>query len=302
MAAARPRRAGADPGPERGRARDRLADGPPRDRGEALDRRRRRSASSARRGSAGSTSTRSTAARASPRPATRASSRPSPRSTRRSRSSSASTSRSASRASSCSAPTSRRSASCPTWRAGRKLAGFALTEPEAGSDAYDLKSRAVLQPDGSWVLNGEKRYIGNGSKGDVFTAFARCEVGRQGPPHRPDPREGDEGLRGRRALRHDGPARQRPAAPVLQRRQGPGRERARRARRGLPDRDAGPQQRPDRARHRLGRGDQDTCSTWRSTTSRSGASSAGRWPSSSSSRTRSAGWSPTCSGSSRCAT
>ena len=34
----------------------------------------------------------------------------------------------------------------------------------------------MLQPDGSWVLNGEKRYIGNGSKGDVFTAFARCEV------------------------------------------------------------------------------------------------------------------------------
>ena len=26
------------------------------------------------------------------------------------------------------------------------------------------------------MLNGEKRYIGNGSKGDVFTTFARCEV------------------------------------------------------------------------------------------------------------------------------
>ena len=64
----------------------------------------------------------------------------------------------------------------PDLAAGRKLAGFALTEPEAGSDAYNLKSRAVRQPDGSYVLNGEKRYIGNGSKGDVFTAFARCEV------------------------------------------------------------------------------------------------------------------------------
>ena len=64
----------------------------------------------------------------------------------------------------------------PDLAAGRKLAGFALTEPEAGSDAYELKSRAVRQPDGSYVLNGEKRYIGNGSKGDVFTAFARCEV------------------------------------------------------------------------------------------------------------------------------
>jgi acyl-CoA dehydrogenase family protein 9 len=64
----------------------------------------------------------------------------------------------------------------PDLASGRKLAGFALTEPEAGSDAYEIKSRAVQQPDGSWVLNGEKRYIGNGSKGDVFTAFARCEV------------------------------------------------------------------------------------------------------------------------------
>jgi acyl-CoA dehydrogenase family protein 9 len=64
----------------------------------------------------------------------------------------------------------------PDLAAGRRLAGFALTEPEAGSDAYEIKSRAAQQPDGSWVLNGEKRYIGNGSKGDVFTAFARCEV------------------------------------------------------------------------------------------------------------------------------
>ena len=64
----------------------------------------------------------------------------------------------------------------PDLASGRKLAGFALTEPEAGSDAYNLRSRAVEQPDGSWVLNGEKRYIGNGGKGDVFTAFARAEV------------------------------------------------------------------------------------------------------------------------------
>ena len=64
----------------------------------------------------------------------------------------------------------------PDLCSGRKLAGFALTEPNAGSDAYGIESRAVAQPDGSWVLNGEKRYIGNGSKGDVFTAFARCEV------------------------------------------------------------------------------------------------------------------------------
>jgi acyl-CoA dehydrogenase family member 9 len=64
----------------------------------------------------------------------------------------------------------------PDLATGRKLAGFALTEPNAGSDAYHLESRAVREPDGSWRLNGEKRYIGNGDKGSVFTTFARCEI------------------------------------------------------------------------------------------------------------------------------
>src|SRR3712207_206913 len=64
----------------------------------------------------------------------------------------------------------------PDLAAGRKLAGFALTEPEAGSDAYGIQSRAVEQGDGSWVLNGEKRWIGNGCRGDVLVMFARAEV------------------------------------------------------------------------------------------------------------------------------
>jgi alkylation response protein AidB-like acyl-CoA dehydrogenase len=64
----------------------------------------------------------------------------------------------------------------PDLASGRKLAGFALTEPNAGSDAYGIQSRAVREADGSWRLNGEKRYIGNGDKGSVFTTFARCEI------------------------------------------------------------------------------------------------------------------------------
>ena len=64
----------------------------------------------------------------------------------------------------------------PDLATGRKLAAFALTEPQAGSDAYHVQSRAVQQPDGSWVLNGEKRYIGNGSRADVITTFARAEI------------------------------------------------------------------------------------------------------------------------------
>ena len=64
----------------------------------------------------------------------------------------------------------------PDLAAGRKLAAFALTEPGAGSDAYHLDSWAERRSDGSWVLNGHKHYIGNGSK-DVIVTFARCEGG-----------------------------------------------------------------------------------------------------------------------------
>ena len=64
----------------------------------------------------------------------------------------------------------------PDLASGRKLAGFALTEPNAGSDAYNIESRAVRQSDGSWVLNGQKRYIGNAGRGSVFVAFARAEL------------------------------------------------------------------------------------------------------------------------------
>jgi acyl-CoA dehydrogenase family protein 9 len=64
----------------------------------------------------------------------------------------------------------------PDLASGRKLAGFALTEPGAGSDAYHVESRAVRQADGSWLLNGEKRWIGNGGRGSVFCVFARAEL------------------------------------------------------------------------------------------------------------------------------
>jgi acyl-CoA dehydrogenase family protein 9 len=64
----------------------------------------------------------------------------------------------------------------PDLASGRKLAAFVLTEPNAGSDAYHIESRAARQPDGSWVLNGEKRYIGNGSRAGVLVTFARAEV------------------------------------------------------------------------------------------------------------------------------
>ena len=63
----------------------------------------------------------------------------------------------------------------PDLAAGRRLAAFALTEPNAGSDVNGIETTASRAADGSWVLNGEKRYIGNGSKAGVLVTFARIE-------------------------------------------------------------------------------------------------------------------------------
>src|ERR671936_984280 len=48
----------------------------------------------------------------------------------------------------------------PDLCAGRKLAAFGLTEPEAGSDAGNTKTRA-RQADGEWVIDGAKQFITN---------------------------------------------------------------------------------------------------------------------------------------------
>ena len=60
----------------------------------------------------------------------------------------------------------------PDLASGRKLAAFALTEPNAGSDVASMETRAERQSDGSWRLDGLKHYIGNGSKAGVIVTFA----------------------------------------------------------------------------------------------------------------------------------
>lgn len=65
----------------------------------------------------------------------------------------------------------------PDLVSGRKLAAFALTEPEAGSDAGNVQTSATPTEDGaSFVLNGEKRYITNGGIAGVLTVMARTPV------------------------------------------------------------------------------------------------------------------------------
>jgi len=61
----------------------------------------------------------------------------------------------------------------PRLATGELLSAFALSETGAGSDAQSLRCTARRQPDGSWVLNGEKLWITNGGFADLLTVFAR---------------------------------------------------------------------------------------------------------------------------------
>ena len=62
----------------------------------------------------------------------------------------------------------------PDLASGKKIAAFALTEPEAGSDASNVQTRATPTEDGrGYIINGEKRWITNGGIADVLTVMAR---------------------------------------------------------------------------------------------------------------------------------
>jgi len=69
----------------------------------------------------------------------------------------------------------------PTMNAAREAA-FALTEPEAGSDATKIKTRAVKQANGTYVVNGRKHFITHGAYCDYVLLFAVTdpEKGAQG--------------------------------------------------------------------------------------------------------------------------
>lgn len=71
----------------------------------------------------------------------------------------------------------------PDLVAGRTLAGFGLTEPEAGSDAGATKTRATLS-DGQWTINGAKAFITNSGtdRTSVVTVTARTGETADGRP------------------------------------------------------------------------------------------------------------------------
>jgi acyl-CoA dehydrogenase len=60
----------------------------------------------------------------------------------------------------------------PKLASGEMLASFALTEPDSGSDAASLVTKAMRDGD-HWVINGSKRFITNAIHAGVFTVFAR---------------------------------------------------------------------------------------------------------------------------------
>jgi hypothetical protein len=64
----------------------------------------------------------------------------------------------------------------PQLATGEKIAAYALTEPNAGSDALSARTRAVLSPDGKYyLLNGEKMFITNGGIADVYVTYAKVD-------------------------------------------------------------------------------------------------------------------------------
>jgi acyl-CoA dehydrogenase len=70
----------------------------------------------------------------------------------------------------------------PDMANGDRIGAFALTEPQAGSQATNLKTTAVKRGD-KYILNGTKHYITNATKADVFTVMAVT-----------DPSEGAKGI------------------------------------------------------------------------------------------------------------
>lgn len=64
----------------------------------------------------------------------------------------------------------------PAMAAGELISAFALTEPDAGSDAASLRTTAVACGE-EFILNGTKRFITNAPHAGLFTVFARTTSG-----------------------------------------------------------------------------------------------------------------------------
>ena len=68
----------------------------------------------------------------------------------------------------------------PRIASGELITAFALTEPGSGSDAANLSTTATKRSDGSWVINGAKRFISGAPEADVINVVARTTPGSTG--------------------------------------------------------------------------------------------------------------------------
>jgi len=69
----------------------------------------------------------------------------------------------------------------PDLATGRIIDCFALTEPQAGSEAHNLRTRAVLE-NGEWQIDGAKQFVSNGKRAKLAIVFAVTdpELGKKG--------------------------------------------------------------------------------------------------------------------------
>lgn len=69
----------------------------------------------------------------------------------------------------------------PQLATGEVIGAFCLTEPQAGSEAHNLRTRAELR-DGHWVLNGSKQFVTNGRRAGMAIVFAVTDpdLGKKG--------------------------------------------------------------------------------------------------------------------------
>jgi alkylation response protein AidB-like acyl-CoA dehydrogenase len=63
----------------------------------------------------------------------------------------------------------------PKLLSGETIGAYGLSETGSGSDALGARTHATRQPDGSFVLNGEKMWITNGGFADLFVVFAKVD-------------------------------------------------------------------------------------------------------------------------------
>jgi len=69
----------------------------------------------------------------------------------------------------------------PEFAAGERIAGFALSEADAGSDPSGMRTRA-RERGGGWTISGAKRWVTNGSLADVVVVFAGTGAGETHTP------------------------------------------------------------------------------------------------------------------------